>query len=134
MRSTTGRYEGARPSPGTAIFGLFMIAAGIAHFVNPEFYLRIMPPWLPWPEELVLLSGICEVIAGVMVLVPGWRRAGGVFAIAVLLGVFPANLWMAVDATILPEVPAWVRWVRLPLQGVLIFWAWRVTQPPRRRG
>lgn len=115
----------------TVLFALFMIAAGIAHFVNPAFYLGIMPPWLPWHEELVLLSGVCEVLAGLLVLLPGTRRLGGLFAIAVLLGVFPANLWMAVDTSIWPEVPVWARWARLPLQAVLIWWAWRVTQPRR---
>ena len=51
---------------GAVVFGLFMIAAGVAHFVNPDFYLRLMPPWLPWHEELVLLSGVCEIVAGVL--------------------------------------------------------------------
>ena len=113
----------------TYLFGLFMIAAGTAHFVNPEFYLRIMPPWLPWHEQLVFLSGICEVVAGALVLNSRTRRAGGLFAIAVLLGVFPANVWMAVDGSIWPDVPVWARWARLPIQGLLIWWAWRATRP-----
>lgn len=114
---------------GPILFALFMIAAGMAHFVNPEFYLRIMPPWLPWHEELVWLSGVCEVAAGVLVAIPRTRRVGGLFAIAVLLGVFPANVWMAVDSSIWPEVATWARWARLPMQAVLIVWAWRVTRP-----
>lgn len=114
---------------GALVFGLFMVAAGVAHFVNPPFYLRIMPPWLPWHEALVFVSGVCEVVAGLLVLVPATRRVGGFFSIAVLLGVFPANLWMAVDPSIWPEVPAWARWARLPLQGVVIWWAWVVTRP-----
>ncbi|MBT8404926.1 MAG: DoxX family protein [Gemmatimonadetes bacterium] len=109
-----------------------MVAAGVAHFVNPDFYLRIMPPWLPWHEALILLSGVCEVAAGVLVLTPRTRRAGGLFAIAVLLGVFPANVWMAIDPSIWPEIPVWGRWARLPLQALLIVWAWRVTQPRGR--
>lgn len=110
------------------LFGLFMVAAGVAHFVRPEFYLRIMPPWLPWHDELVFVSGVCEVVAGVLVLIPRTRRAGGLFAIAVLLGVFPANVWMALDASVWPEVPMWARWARLPLQALLILWAWRATR------
>ena len=134
---TTSEVHG-RPARGRAgavgalLFALFMIAAGIAHFVNPDFYLRIMPPWLPWHRELVFLSGVCEVAAGLLVLVPGTRQWGGLFAIAVLLGVFPANVWMAVDASIWPGVPTWARWARLPLQALVIWWAWRVTQPRRK--
>lgn len=119
-----------RRTTGAILFGVFMAAAGVAHFANPDFYLRIMPPWLPWHEGLVWLSGVCEVVAGLLVLVPRTRRIGGLFAIAVLLGVFPANLWMAVDLSIWPEIPLWARWVRLPAQAVLIYWAWRVTRPP----
>ena len=96
--------------------------------MNPTFYLRIMPPWLPWHEELVSLSGVCEVVAGILVWVPRTRRIGGLFAIAVLLGVFPANVWMAVDPSIWPEVPTWARWARLPLQALLVLWACSVTR------
>ena len=119
---------------GAVVFGLFMIAAGVAHFVSPDFYLRIMPPWLPWHEQLVAVSGVCEIVAGVLVLAPRTRRAGGLFSIAVLLGVFPANLWMAVDTSVWPEVPTWARWARLPLQFVLIWWAWKVTHPTQLEG
>ena len=117
---------------GAGLFALFMVAAGVAHFVNPGFYLRIMPPWLPWHEELIWLSGVCEVVAGVLVAIPRTRRLGGLFAIAVLLGVFPANVWMAVDSSVWPEVPIWARWGRLPLQALLIYWAWWVDAAPGR--
>jgi len=109
-------------------FAAFMVAAGVNHFANPEFYLRLMPPWLPWHGPLVFWSGVAEMAAGIGVLTPGIRREAGWFAIAVLLAVFPANLWMAVDPSIWPEVPIWARWARLPFQAVLIWWAWVVTQ------
>ena len=130
MTKSEAHHRSPEPagSTGAIIFGLFMVAAGVAHFVNPTFYLRIMPPWLPWHEELVSLSGVCEVVAGILVWVPRTRRIGGLFAIAVLLGVFPANVWMAVDPSIWPEVPTWARWARLPLQALLIVWAWKVTR------
>ncbi|HSM07077.1 MAG TPA: hypothetical protein VK858_20790 [Longimicrobiales bacterium] len=134
MKSNASTSEAATPTasrprpfaPGALLFALFMVAAGVGHFVAPEFYLRLMPPWLPWHEELVFLSGVCEVMAGVLVLIPRTRRVGGLFAIAVLLGVFPANVWMAVDPSVWPEVPTWARWLRLPLQAIPILWAWWV--------
>jgi uncharacterized membrane protein len=111
-------------------FGLFMVAAGVAHFVNPDFYLGIMPPWLPAPRALVFWSGVAEVVAGVGVLVPQTRRLAGWWAIAVLLAVFPANVWMALDPSVWPEVPGWARWARLPFQALFIGWAWAVTRDP----
>jgi uncharacterized membrane protein len=103
-----------------------MMLAGTAHFVVPDVYLGIMPPWLPQPGLLVLASGAAEIAAGVAVLIPGTRRLGGWMAIAVFVAVFPANVWMAVEPTVWPELPLWARWARLPFQGVLIAWAWWV--------
>jgi uncharacterized membrane protein len=110
-----------------------MVVAGINHFVNPEFYLRIMPPWIPWHESIVLWSGVAEIAAGLGVLIPTIRRPAGWFAIAVLLAVFPANVWMAVDPSIWPEVSTWARWLRLPIQALFIWWAWAVTRPEPSR-
>lgn len=110
-------------------FAIFMISAGLNHFANPEFYLRLMPPWLPWHGPLVFWSGVAEVVAGIGVLIPRVRREAGWFAIAVLLAVFPANVWMALDPEIWPEIPTWARWARLPVQAFLIWWAWVVTRP-----
>jgi len=111
-----------------------MVVAGLNHFRIPDFYAGIMPPWLPAHGALVFWSGVAEVVAGVGVLIPRIRREAGWFAIAVLLGVFPANVWMAVDPTIWPDVPTWGRWARLPFQALFIWWAWVVTQPAARDG
>ena len=118
---------------GRWAFAAFMIVAGVNHFVNPEFYLRIMPPWLPWHGPLVFWSGVAEVAAGIGVLIPAIRREAGWFAIAVLLAVFPANVWMAVDPSIWPEVSTGARWARLPFQALFIWWAWAVTRTPPPR-
>ncbi len=119
---------------GLWAFAAFMVVAGLNHFRVPDFYLGIMPPWLPAHGALVFWSGVAEVVAGVAVLIPRIRREAGWFAIAVLLGVFPANLWMAVDPTIWPELPTWSRWARLPFQAFFIWWAWVVTQPAAENG
>ncbi len=113
------------------VMGGFYIAAGVNHFVNPAFYLNIMPPYLPWHEALVLLSGIAEVVLGVAVLVPPLRRVAAWGIIVLLVAIFPANLHQAWnDVPMLgteQSLGVW-RWVRLPLQGVLILWAWWYTR------
>ncbi len=119
------------------LMGVFYVAAGVNHFVNPAFYVNIMPPYLPWHEELVFLSGVAEVVLGVAVLVPRTRRLAAWGIIALLVAVFPANVHVAVN-----DVPMLgaeqgagpLHWVRLALQGVLIAWAWWYTRPPRKEG
>lgn len=114
--------------------GIFYVVAGVNHFVNPGFYVNIMPPYLPWHEELVLLSGVAEVVLGVAVLIPRTRTLGAWGIIALLIAVFPANVHVA-----LHDVPmlgsergaGFLNWVRLPFQGVLIAWAWWYTRPPQ---
>jgi uncharacterized membrane protein len=108
--------------------GPLMIAAGINHFVMPKAYVQIMPPWLPAHRELVYASGVAEAAGAAATLHPATRRAGGLFLIATLLGVFPANVQMALDPERFRKIPAWALWARLPLQGVMIWWVWQATQ------
>ena len=105
------------------LLAVFFVAAGVNHFVNPDFYVRIMPPYLPWHLELVYLSGIFEILFGAMLLVPRLSRIAAWGIIAVLIGVFPANIHMLVNSHLYPEISPVFLWLRLPLQGVLIAWA-----------
>lgn len=115
--------------------GVLFVAAGVNHFVRPDFYVRIVPPYLPWPRELVLVSGVAEVLLGVLLLIPRTTVLAAWGLIALLIAVFPANLHMALHTGQYPEVPAWALWLRLPMQGVLIAWAWWYTRPsPMCRG
>jgi uncharacterized membrane protein len=106
----------------------FFVVAGLNHFVNEGFYLAMMPPWLPAHAELVFLSGILEVAGGVAVLVPRVRGAAGWGLVALLVGVFPANLHMALYADHFPQFSAFTLWARLPLQPLFIAWAWWATR------
>lgn len=86
-------------------------------------YEAIMPPFVPAHRELVLVSGIFEVLGGVGVMLPQTRRAAGWGLVALLLAVFPANVYMAVDTHKFGKLaPAWALYARLPLQFVLIWW------------
>ncbi len=107
---------------------LFMIA-GIAHFVAPDFFVAIVPPYLPAPELLVAASGVAELVLGAMLLVPAWSRVAAWLLIALLVAVFPANLYMAMNPHLFAPIPAALLWLRLPLQGALIAWTYRFTRP-----
>ena len=101
------------------------ILAGFNHLVNPAFYVAIVPPGLPNPEWLSLLSGLAEIVLGVFVLEPRTRVLAAWSIIALLIAVFPANLHVATEA----GGGAAAGWVRLPFQAVFIVWAWVVHSP-----
>ena len=105
------------------LFASIFIAAGFLHWVRPGFFVKIMPPYLPWHWELVYISGVFEFVLGVMLLVPKCQVLAAWGLIALLIAVFPANVHMALNASDYPQFPAALIWLRLPLQGVLIAWA-----------
>jgi uncharacterized membrane protein len=118
------------------LMAAFYVLAGMNHFLHPAVYLKIMPPYLPWHRLLVEASGVCEIALGLLLLVPRCTRWAAWGLIALLIAVFPANLHMAVHPELYPEIPAAALWARLPLQAVLIAWAWVYTRPkpPPSRG
>ena len=107
----------------------FFIQAGVAHFVVPDIYKRIVPPGLGDPAMLVRVSGVAELAGGVGVLVPRTRRLAGFGLIALLAAVFPANVYMARNPAKFKKIPAWALYARLPLQPLMMWWAWRATKP-----
>lgn len=105
------------------VLATFMIVAGTMHFVNPAFYLKIMPSYLPVHEELVFVSGACEVVLGILLLVPRCSRLAAWGIVALLIAVFPANMYLYQHQDIVSASPT-VHLLRLPLQGVFILWAY----------
>jgi uncharacterized membrane protein len=100
------------------------------HFLQPGAYLPMMPPYLPWHVALIYLSGLAEVLVGIGVLIPGTRRLAAWGAILLLIAIFPANVHIAIyDVPVFgaAEGAGIFNWIRLPFQGVLIFWAWWYT-------
>ena len=130
-RDATGS---TRRAVSRAVLAVFFMGAGIAHLVKPAAYVAIMPPWLPSPWLLVIVSGVCEFAGGAGLLVPRVRRAAGWGLIALLVAVFPANVQMLMYARTghAGLVAQAVLWARLPLQAVLIWWVWWAAA--RRRG
>lgn len=108
------------------ISSIFYVLVGIKHFIDPNFFLAIVPPYLPYHLELVYISGLFEILFGVMILFPKYRYWGSVGLILLLIAVFPANIYLfqsveaqkAIGAT--QEIVTW----RLPVQGIFILVAY----------
>jgi uncharacterized membrane protein len=109
------------------VLAVIMVAAGVIHFVNPQIYVSIMPKYLPWHLALVYVSGVLEILFGVGLLT-GFSSLSAWGLIALFLAVFPANLNMALHPELVPQIPRVLLWLRLPLQGALIWWAWQFTK------
>ena len=114
-----------------ALLGLavFFVGAGANHFVNPDFFVGIMPPYLPAHVELVYLSGLLEILGGVAVLARGLRTSAGWGLIILLLAVFPANLHMALHPELFPDASRFALYSRLPVQALFIAWVYWATRP-----
>lgn len=116
------------------LFGVFFVIAGAWHFINPGMYVRIMPPYLPWHLGLVYASGICEIVLGALLFVRRVRVFAAWGLIALIVAVFPANIHMAMHPDLYSAFSPAALWARLPLQGVLIAWAYWLTRPEPRPG
>jgi uncharacterized membrane protein len=107
----------------------FFIGGGVNHFAMPGPYRQIVPPRLREHAKLVVeISGVAEVAGGLGVLLPATRRLSGLGLIALLVAVFPANLHMARAPEEFPKIPRWALFGRLPLQPLMMWWAWQATR------
>ena len=110
-----------------------MVGAGLLHFLRPEPYVAITPEWLPARLALVYISGIAEIAGGLGLILPATRRLAAWGLIALFVAIFPANVHMAVHA-IAPlggdPLPTWALWGRLPLQLLLVAWAYSYAKRP----
>ncbi len=106
------------------MIGVLFVLAGVNHFLNPDFYTKIMPAYLPAHLMLVYLSGFFEVLGGAGFLINYLRRLAGFGLIALMIAVFPANIDMLIHSQNFSSIPFWALVARLPLQFVLIAWVW----------
>ncbi len=101
--------------------GLLFVSTGIMHFTAAAGFRAIVPPALGHAPALVAISGVAEIAGGLGLLVPATRNAAGIGLIALLVAVWPANIFMALAAGSFATVaPAWALWLRVPLQ----WWVW----------
>lgn len=114
------------------VMALTYMYVGFDHLSNPEFYVRIIPPDLPLPEILNVVSGLAEIVLGVFLLDPRTRPFAAWGIIALLIAVFPANVYMA-TANVGAGGPGtgagMINWARLPFQLLFAAWAWWYTRP-----
>lgn len=108
---------------------VFFIYFGVDHFINPDFYLSIMPPSFPMHLEAVYISGLFEILGGIGVLLSKTRKLAGWGLFALLIGVYPANIYMALTPEAFPEIPLSALYFRLVLQFLFFYWAYSVTRP-----
>lgn len=117
---------------GRSLLAVLFIVAGILHFVIPQVYLKIMPPYLPWHSALLSISGAAEILGGLGLLAPMLivRHAAAWGLVALLVSVLPANIYMATEHLPIPGImgQSWAQWLRIPLQIPLIYWAWSYTR------
>lgn len=109
-----------------------MTAGGLMHFVAPDAYVDVVPRHLPWRRELVYASGVAEMACGLALIPRRTRAAGAWLTVAVLILIFPANISMAIKGprpeSDFPFNSAAALWLRLPLQGIFITWAYSFTK------
>lgn len=122
--------------PLVYVMAALYIVAGILHFIFPDLYVQVIPPFIPFPMAMVYLSGIAEIGLGAMLLHPRTRQLAAWGIIAMLIAIFPANIYMATHTVPVEGGPAFLedgdsfgRWVRLPFQALLIAWAYVYTKP-----
>lgn len=108
------------------ISSIFYTIVGIKHFIEPDYFLSIIPPYLPFHIELVYISGFFEILFGLMILFPKYRYYGSIGLIFLLIAVFPANIYLAQSKEAQEAIGASQQiaiW-RLPIQGILIWIAY----------
>jgi uncharacterized membrane protein len=134
--SAVRRLGGRAKRPLLYVMSVLYVIAGVTHFVAPDLYVQIVPPYLPFPLALVYISGVAEAAFGAGLVFERTRRLAAWGIIGVLVAVFPANVYMATSDVVIQGAPGGIgdpsaaaRWGRLPIQVVLVLWAWWYTRP-----
>ena len=129
MRSLLNLPSGFLRNLNLLGLSFFFIYFGVDHFINPDFYLSIMPPSFPMHLEAVYISGLFEILGGIGVLLSKTRKLAGWGLFALLIAVYPANIYMALTPEAFPDIPLSALYFRLVLQFLFFYWAYSVTRP-----
>ena len=126
------KQVGNRQLAALAFVFVWFFVGGIAHFVATDLEATIVPPYIPWPVEAVLVSGVFELLGAFGILLPSTRKAAGIGLFLLTLAVTPAHIYM-LQRPELFGVPVWALWLRLPLQAALLWLILWSTARLRRR-
>jgi uncharacterized membrane protein len=132
LRGMTATKEGTANVIARTILAILFILAGCLHFIAPQPYIKIVPPYLPAHLSIVYISGAAEILGGLGLLIPTTRQAAAWGLVILLIAILPANLYMATAHLPAPGLmgQSWAQWLRIPLQLPLIYWAWLYTPTP----
>lgn len=121
---------------GPRTIGVIFIAPGILHLVKPEVYEPIMPPQLPYPRELILISGVAEIVGGALYIPRGTRTFASWWLFLLLIAVFPSNIYMTMQPKFQNSVPGGLPALlaRLPLQFIGMWWVRELAKRTAKRG
>jgi len=106
------------------VIAAFFLTGGIAHFIAADFFIKAMPDYLGYHKELVIISGVFEILGAIGILIPKFRLLAGYGLIALMIAVFPANIHMALHPERYSNIPEGLLYIRLPLQFIFIWFVW----------
>ncbi|CAA0085203.1 Uncharacterised protein [BD1-7 clade bacterium] len=119
------------PRTPLLIIALFFMIGGIAHFVVMDFFVQMMPAYLGYHTELVIISGVLEIIGAIGLLVPQTRLLAGYGLLALIVAVYPANINMALHPEDFTDIPQAFLYIRLPIQFLFFGFVWWAIKPER---
>jgi len=109
------------------------LLAGANHFINPQMYAAIIPFWLPYPNELIHISGISEMVLAILLLYPNYRKTAAWLIIAMLMVFLAVHIQMIFDKPTKFNIPMYVLVIRVALQFVLVWWAYLFTRNEKNK-
>lgn len=115
------------------VIALFFMTGGVAHFVSADFFMKAMPDYLGYHKELVIISGVFEILGAIGILIPQTRLLAGYGLLALIIAVYPANINMALHPENYPDIPVLLLYLRLPLQLLMFWFVWWAIAPERLR-
>lgn len=115
---------------GLAIVFIWFAVGGVFHFVSPDQFVRIVPPYLPYPLALVYVSGVFELLGAIGILLPKWRSRAGIGLFILTICVTPANVYMWMNPQLFPTIGETLLGIRLIVQIALFACIWWATRTP----